>query len=204
MLKVLHDGNYDAYLRKQKEKLEVYLKHPKKREALRQLAERHYKALSERLKNIKTKGKRTLCLASRIGQEVKAFRDSGAFAIGIDLNPGPENEYVHYGDFHNIPFPDRSADIIYTNSIDHTFDLNKLIDEICRVIKIKGVFILEIQEGEEEGVLPEQWEAFWWGSVNEVIDRFIVAGFYKVNQYQIAQPFLAQHIVFTLDDNYGG
>ena len=45
-----------------------------------------------------------LCLAARIGTEVKAFLDLGCFAIGIDLNPGTDNRYVVHGDFHDLQF----------------------------------------------------------------------------------------------------
>src|ERR1041384_5716321 len=39
-------------------------------------------------------GRVDLCLGARIVTEVKAFRDLGCFAVGIDLNPGAENRYV--------------------------------------------------------------------------------------------------------------
>ena len=39
--------------------------------------------------------------------EVRAFLDHGAFAVGIDLNPGRDNRYVMVGDFHQLQFARR-------------------------------------------------------------------------------------------------
>lgn len=65
------------------------------------------KILFDRLERLSLlrNGMTVLCLAARIGTEVKAFFDIGCFAVGIDLNPGENNRYVVYGDFHDIQFP---------------------------------------------------------------------------------------------------
>jgi len=78
-----------------------------------------------------------LCLAARIGTEVKSFLDLGAFAVGIDINPGKKNKYVLFGDFQDIQFAPKCADIIFTNSIDHVYDIEKFLSEIKRVLKMK-------------------------------------------------------------------
>jgi ubiquinone/menaquinone biosynthesis C-methylase UbiE len=44
-------------------------------------------------------------------------------------------------DFHNIPYPDKTFDIIISNhNLYHALDLNKVLSEISRVIKDDGVF----------------------------------------------------------------
>ena len=44
-------------------------------------------------------------------------------------------------DFHNIPYPDKTFDIIISNhNLYHALDLNKVLGEISRVIKDNGVF----------------------------------------------------------------
>ena len=60
---------------------------------------RFYDELSARLKALPLdfRGRSVLCLAARQGSEVRAFIDSGAFAVGIDLNPGPRNRFVVVG-----------------------------------------------------------------------------------------------------------
>ena len=52
------------------------------------LTERRTRAwLSERLVHHALRGKSALCVGARAGGEVRAFRASGAFAVGIDLYP---------------------------------------------------------------------------------------------------------------------
>src|SRR5258707_15564244 len=102
-------------------------------------------------------GMSALCLAARIGTEVKAFQDVGCFSVGIDLNPGPDNKYVLRGDFHEIQFPSNSLDVVYTNSIDHAFDAVKMISEVKRVLKPTGVFIVEAPHGRDAGQAAEDY-----------------------------------------------
>ena len=92
--------DYETYVRHQKTKLDAarskfVLKHDA----------RFYTALSDRLTALPFdfSGATVLCIAARQGTEVRAFIDRGAFAVGIDLNPGRENRYVVVGDFHGFP-----------------------------------------------------------------------------------------------------
>ncbi len=64
--------------------------------------------------------------------------------MGIDLEPGPKNSHVLYGDFHHIPFPDQSFDFAFTNAIDHVFDLERFLDEVNRVLLPNGVLYIEL------------------------------------------------------------
>lgn len=197
MLKTLHDGNYEEYLEHQKEKLNLYLNHAGKEKALRRLAKNHYKALMKRLRSYNLKGKSVLCLAARLGQEVKAFRHLGAFAVGIDLNPGPDNLFVHHGDFHNLEFSGESVDVVYTNSLDHAFNSDKIAAEVHRVLKKDGLLILEIQEGDNAGVPAEQYETTWWDSVDDMLKVFSKTGFHVNKQMSIETPFKSQHALLT-------
>jgi len=108
---------------------ETYLEHQKtKFSALRSSSiERHdrrfFPALVARLSGlpIEIRGRSVLCLAARQGTEVRAFIEQGAFAVGIDLNPGPMNRHVMVGDFHDLQFADGSIDLVFTNSLDRRF-----------------------------------------------------------------------------------
>ena len=93
--------------------------------------------LGARLQNVPglKRGASIRCLGARQGTEVKAFHDAGCFAVGLDLNPGPENKFVLHGDFHDVQFPAESVDVIFTNSFDHVFDPEKMISEIRRLLK---------------------------------------------------------------------
>ena len=83
--------------------------------------------LGERLRSVPElkAGMSVLCLGARLGTEVKAFHDAGCFAVGLDLNPGPENKLVLHGDFHEVQFPAGSVDVVFTNSFDHVFDAGR-------------------------------------------------------------------------------
>jgi SAM-dependent methyltransferase len=63
---------------------------------------------------------------------------------GIDINPGENNPYVIRGDFNHMPFEDNSFNSVYTNCIDHAWDLGLLSIEVSRVLVPSGIFILEI------------------------------------------------------------
>ena len=117
-----------------------------------------------------------LCLAARLGTEVKALHSLGYFAVGIDLNPGPDNPYVMVGDFHHLVFPDASIDAVYTNALDHAFDLEKIVAEVRRVLSEGGVFIVDIVEGFEEGFTPGKYEAMHWDSTESLIEKIRQAG----------------------------
>ena len=81
-------------------------------------------------------GTKALCLGARLGAEVQALKDMGYDAIGIDLVPCPP--FVIKGDFHKIPFGQAEFGLVYTNSVDHVYDLDKLRDEISRVLTRPG------------------------------------------------------------------
>ena len=93
-------------------------------------------------------------LGARLGTEVRALMELGHLAVGVDLNPGAANQYVLHGDFHHLVFPDRSFSAVYTNTLDHVFDLPRLVDEIRRVLVPGGVLIADVVPGFDEGHLP--------------------------------------------------
>lgn len=94
-------------------------------------------------------GKKVLCLAARLGGEVRAFKRLGADAIGIDLNPGRGNKDVIKGDFHDLKFKDKSFDISFCNSLDHVLYPDKFFMEVKRVTR--EMFVLEVVPTKAEG-----------------------------------------------------
>jgi ubiquinone/menaquinone biosynthesis C-methylase UbiE len=186
---------YEEYLEHQKSKLE------KIKDELHHTYDVKYRhELKKRLKeqNVVQSGMNVLCLAARIGTEVKSFLDLDCFAVGIDLNPGVENKYVVYGDFHDIQFSDHSVDVVFSNSLDHTFDFSKLIKEIKRVLKLNGSLILEIVKGTEEGCSPGYYEASSWKKIDDLLDIFRKSGFKIVKKVNFEYPWPGQHVVLTL------
>ena len=88
--------------------------------------------------------KNALCLGSRTGQEVVAFKDLGVEnAIGIDLHEF--KPYTIKGDIHDLNFEDDTFDLEFTNILDHSIYPHKFAKEIYRTLKKDGIFILHIQ-----------------------------------------------------------
>ncbi len=112
-----------------------------------------------------------LCLAARLGTEVRALHELGYFAIGIDLNPGKDNDCVVKGDFHDLVFPSGVVDAVYCNALDHVMDLEKLLSEIDRVLHPGGIFIADLIAGFGEGFTPGAFEAMIWRSRGEFIQE---------------------------------
>jgi len=187
--------SYAEYIEHQKSKLKSIYPH-----LIQEYDPKYRKALRERLKkqNIIKPGMKVLCLAARMGTEVKSFLDLGCFAIGIDLNPGKENKYVVYGDFHNLQFPDHNVDAIFTNSLDHALDFDKIIKEIKRVLKPRGFLILEIVAGEEEGFSAGYYEAASWKKIEDVLSLFEKSGFKVLRKADFTYPWKGQHASLQL------
>ncbi len=117
-----------------------------------------------------------LCLGARLGTEVKALLALGHFAVGIDLNPGPDNQWVMHGDFHKLVFADASVDAVYCNALDHVFDLPRVIAEVERVLRPGGVFVADVLPGYEEGFTPGEYEATHWRTVDVLSEQITAVG----------------------------
>jgi SAM-dependent methyltransferase len=185
--------SYDSY--------EAYLEHQKAKLAIHDFANYDTEfrtALRERLTalDMAWPGRTVLCLAARIGTEVKAFLDLGAFAIGIDLNPGKENKYVVQGDFHDLQFAPKSVDVVYTNSLDHAFDIDRIAREVLKVLKPDGLLLVEAVQGQDQGVNPGFFESFSWKSIDELIRVFENAGFKVTRRNAMTSPWPGEAICF--------
>jgi len=131
--------NYESYIEHQSDKLHTHLK-----EIIRN-DKRYEQIVLDRYKNLfDFKEKSIICLAARLGGEVRAFKKLNALAIGIDIEPGEKNEHVLYGDFHQLKFPDYIFDFAFCNAIDHVLYLDVFLKETNRILKPNGVFFLEL------------------------------------------------------------
>ena len=128
-------------------------------------------------------GSSVLCLGARDGVEVAALRKLGHLAIGIDIEFPSANSFVHYGDFHKIPYPDNIFDYVYMNVFDHVLNPDQVVEEISRILKVSGFFVLDLQFGKEDdefkgdGSMMGTWEACGWDKVDTVIELIKNAGF---------------------------
>jgi SAM-dependent methyltransferase len=178
--------DYETYLAHQR------LKHDATRvRSLERHARRLQTALGERLLScpIELEGRSVLCLGAREGAEVRAFIERGAFAIGLDLNPGRANRWVVTGDFHRLQYGDRSLDVVYTNSIDHALELDRMLAEVTRVLKPGGLFLVEVGLGTAEGGGRGFYEALSWGRADEVIARLVAGGLVVERRLEFLVPW---------------
>lgn len=167
--------DYETYVRHQKTKFGA-----QRARWIEAHDRRFFQALTERLAAtpLDLRGRSVLCLAARQGTEVRAFIDRGAFAVGIDLQPGPKSRHVLTGDFHDLQFADDSIDLVYTNSLDHAFELERILGEVRRVLKPEGWFFVEANlEAEEGGANAGPYESMVWKTADILIERMENNGF---------------------------
>ncbi len=111
------------------------------------------------------KGDRVLCIGFGLGEEIKSFQKQGCDTYGIELSQGMIKrakkrnriENMAKGDTFNLPFKDKSFDIIYSCFLIDIFDdkdIAKLIKEMRRVAK-KDAKIVSVNNTFEQGMLSK-------------------------------------------------
>jgi SAM-dependent methyltransferase len=178
--------SYEQYTAHQEEKLRTI--------DLREYDVKFSEALLSRLGDLCLSGKTVLCLGARLGTEVRAFIQLGCFAVGVDLNPGPKNQHVLYGDFHNLQFAPSSVDVVYTNSLDHVYSFERVLSQIKQVLKRNGLLILEAVRGSEEGVQSGAYESFWWSKIDHLVSEFEKAGFKLLERRPFTYPWPGEQL----------
>jgi len=183
--------SYEDYLAHQRTKLDAF-----REKSIARHDRKFFDALTARLAEagLELHRRTVLCLAARQGSEVRAFIARGAFAVGIDLNPGRENRYVLTGDFHDLQFGTGTVDVVYTNSLDHAFDVDRLLGEVHRVLADVGLLIAEVGSGEEAGLGRGFYEAFSWQSLAELVRRIEAAGFRLEGQSSFEVPWPGEQL----------
>jgi SAM-dependent methyltransferase len=135
------------------------------------------------------KDAKILCCGARQGTEVEVLHDLGfKNAYGIDLNPGPGNRWVRPGDFMHLEEKGSTLDLLYTNCVDHSFDLEAMMQEHARALKPEG-FLLYDMGTNMEGGQGGPFEAVSWDRTEGVI-------------YRLLQYF--EHLVHAERDTYFG
>ncbi len=185
--------DYEAYLDHQICGLEAQM------DLLPSYETRYQLELAERLQRFGAvrPGTSVLCLGARLGAEVRAFIDRGCFAVGLDLNPGEGNRHVLYGDFHQLHFASDSVDVIFTNALDHVFNLSIFINQICRVLKPNGLLIMDLVRGSGEGVKPSVYESLFWERTDDILAPFLAGEFTLIARADFAWPWAGEHVVLS-------
>ena len=146
----------------------------------------------EILKDLLPYGCRALCVGARFGAEVAALRDLGYDAIGIDLVPRPP--FVVEGDFHEMPFVDENFVFVYSNSLDHVYDMDRFCSEVKRVLMPGGLIFFHIA--------VKAWkahESMRIESASEIIDRFPEFEVYHEHRYIMDKEGKYNHEVLLKD-----
>ncbi len=97
---------------------------------------------------------------------MRAFKALGALAIGIDLEPGDRNEHVLYGDFHDPKFPEGCFDRVFTNAIDHVYELDRLFCAVERLLAPAGLFYVEMAK-----IAPGRYEVLDTADLRPIITK---------------------------------
>jgi len=131
---------------------DLYIKHQKTKTLLPQVQKIKPEKYKKRVKKFKQRfsflsrftpaDSNVLCLGARRGEEIEALMSLGYKAQGIDLVAFPP--HVIAGDFHNLPFDSDSFDLVYSNAVDHVFDLEKFAKEALRVVKRRGFLLFHL------------------------------------------------------------
>jgi len=168
--------NYKFYLFHQK--LKTFFRLQK----LKDSYDNHLKKFENEFKNIEyLEVKKILCIAARLGTEVHALRNLNYDAIGIDIFVTKNNKYVHYGEFEKIPYENKTFDAIYTNSVDHIFNIKKTVNEIDRVLKKGGYLLINLMKGVDEGNdMAGTFESLVWKKRSDVLFKIVEISNYKL------------------------
>lgn len=192
--------NYDKYLKHQAKKFDIGFS-KKIKKFIPKYFPNNVRSFEKRINGFKdyVRHGKILCLGARTGAEVEAFRNLGfPYSIGIDINPGPNNEYVVKGDFHNMDFEDNSFDTIYSNCIDHAWNLRKLSKEIYRVSNKKARLILEIDhllkktKNERKKLLKKnsKYESIMWDDFRDIENGF--------KEFKLITKFTSAYDIFLV------
>lgn len=177
-LKYRKYDSYEKYLSHQCRKLRKGLKHNKRR-FIKQRFNHNVESFKKRFAEIlpilnRSYVRFVLCMGARLGEEVVAFRELGFDeTTGIDINPGPNNEYVVEGDFHNTTFENGSFECVYCNCIDHSWRLHSFFSECHRLLRLHGLLVLEISEKLPVKMVrkPGRYESLVWSEVTDLIQE---------------------------------
>lgn len=99
--------------------------------------------------------------------------------------PGKRNPLVLHGDFQRLQFPDHCLDAVYSNSLDHAYELEGVVAEIERVLVPNGAAVIEVVAANRFG----RWEATYWTDDNAVAEVFNRAGFKIRGRKRITVPW---------------
>jgi SAM-dependent methyltransferase len=153
--------------------------------------------------NFSFNGKNCLCLGARGEAEVRAFIELGSFAIGVDLNPVPNNCYVVMGDAARSQYAKNSVDVVYTNALDHFYAYDNVFKQISKVLKPGGLFLL--LSGSPEGARDDNYGSTYWTSQKDV-EEYLSRNYdlKSIGRLDVSKETQGWFAYFTVFKNWGG
>jgi SAM-dependent methyltransferase len=118
--------------------------------------------------DIPPRGSRVLCVGCRNTVELNEFRARGfADVVGIDLYS--QHPDILVMDMHDMTFADESFDVIFaSHSLEHSYDLERVVDEIVRVARHGALVAVEVPVRGQRG----DADLLVFGNVAELRDAF--------------------------------
>lgn len=97
------------------------------------------------------KGK-ALDIGCHTGYHTEQLKDLVGYAVGIDVNDKLlaiaqkyGRSYCQRGDMHKLEFEDNAFDLVFMHEVlEHAYDIDKVINEVYRVLKPNGFFIYSV------------------------------------------------------------
>ena len=182
MKNILESREYSDYITKQKEKTTDPMRIKKWLGKEWQIKLDGFKSIFNQYVDAFDKNGKSVCLASRTGQEVAALIELGfEDSIGIDIVPF--EPYTIEGDFHNLPFEDSTVSLVYTNCVDHVKYPDIWSKEIDRILKTDGYILMNLQVN----VLSDEYSVF---DVNDPLEDLLIpyfSGYYCLKNESIPQ-----------------
>lgn len=180
------DVDYDEYVWRQGYKARN--KTERLKEGIPQRIKQFEKIFKES-SSLLTPGK-ILCLGARTGCEITAARKTGFDgSVGVDLYPVGDN--VIEGDWHDLPFADNTFENVYTNSMDHCYDLERMIEEIKRVLIPEGRCFFQLLKKQrltnEKGkklYKNSRLNFLFWEHGRDIEKKFITSNFSLVSNWE--------------------
>ncbi len=116
--------------------------------------------------------------------------------LSVSRNPGPANRHVLYGDFHHLQLAVGTVDVVFTNSLDHALDIEKVEQEVLRVLRPDGRFVLEAVRGRDEGVAPSTYESFSWATIDDLAALLVRGGLTLAGRSPFQEPWPGEQLIF--------
>ena len=114
------------------------------------------------------KTSRILVIGCRDSYELDLLEELGAKrVIGIDLFSSDKRICVM--DMHAMEFSDNTFDVLYcSHALEHSLEYEKAIDEITRVVKNRGVIVIEVPVN----FTPSKFEINDFGEASKILEAF--------------------------------